>query len=311
MQIPRRFHLSIVSLSTDLNNMLAQLSYLCVRNIIAVASVLCLAVMTFAKVLRNRNVSHKMDVYKTAYLLLCLFTVHPVVLCLGYVGYFTPHHPKMVQWLIALCEFQIGREMASLACEYLNRKRDMQMVVHHFGFIIAAAVSPIAYFNGALSYRAIFFFGGVSETSTVLFTIKLLFQELVHKPYTPRVQRTYNGIRYTFFALFVVFRLVWWNVHTLEGLCTAHRLPWRLATAVYVTLLTLTAMQLQWGWLMTKIAYCEWSHLAHVGMKQVHKVVDGANGQPKQQSNNRNHTKGDLLAFELHANANNVKYKDE
>ena len=238
------------------------LSYLRPQHIGTVACVLWLSVLFLARVC-DTFCARRTDPYKLAYLLLCLCAVHPFALYVGYVGYFTSpdsslyNHPKLVTYVLTLCEFQIGREMASLACEYVYRERDLQMVVHHVGFMIATAIAPVAYFNGTLSARAIFFFGGISETSTVLYTLKLLFQELVHKPYTATQRAIYNAIRYTFFVLFVAFRLVWWNVHAWDVLCSAYQMTWWIALMMYGTLLTLTGLQFQWGMLMMRIAWRE------------------------------------------------------
>jgi hypothetical protein len=134
------------------------------------------------------------------------------------------------------------------------------MLIHHVGFLVALACTPTAYTEGLIMADDAYFFGGLSELSTIVLGWKLLINEWYTKPYSPTVMTLYQGTRYAFLGLFTGVRLIWWNLHALEMLQRVYTTPRSLSLGsrlLVTSLFVMTGLQLYWGGLIGRMVYRE------------------------------------------------------
>ena len=134
------------------------------------------------------------------------------------------------------------------------------MLIHHVGFLVALACTPTAYTEGLIMADDAYFFGGLSELSTIVLGWKLLINEWYTKPYSPTVMTLYQGTRYAFLGLFTGVRLIWWNLHALEMLQRVYTTPRSLSLGsrlLVTSLFVMTGLQLYWGGLIGRLVYRE------------------------------------------------------
>ena len=127
-----------------------------------------------------------------------------------------------------------------------------------------------AYCQGFATARDILFFGGISELSTLVLDLKIVIGALNPKPFSPRLNRAYQCVRYTFLVMFLLVRAGLWNVHAAA---IYYRFFWtwgclsrNRATTSRVTpsmwglvgcLTVMTSLQLLWTRMILRIAYRE------------------------------------------------------
>ena len=150
----------------------------------------------------------KADPYNTSWTVICSLLCDPWCVYIGWSAYgalasstYVPSYTPLGTTLtlplplIQLCQFQGARQAVSLICEFLYRKFDTNMLIHHVGFLVALACTPTGYTEGILSADGAYFFGGLSELSTIVLGWKLLINEWYTKPYSPTVMTLYQGTR--------------------------------------------------------------------------------------------------------------------
>ena len=215
----------------------------------------------------------KADPYNTSWTVICSLLCDPWCVYIGWSAYgalasstYVPSYTPLGTTLtlplplIQLCQFQGARQAVSLICEFLYRKFDTNMLIHHVGFLVALACTPTGYTEGILSADGAYFFGGLSELSTIVLGWKLLINEWYTKPYSPTVMTMYQGTRYAFLGLFTGVRLVWWNLHALEMLQRVYTTPRTLSLGsrlLVTSLFVMTGLQLYWGGLIGRMVYRE------------------------------------------------------
>lgn len=200
-----------------------------------------------------------MDVMMAAYDLVSLLCVDPWCVYLGWTGYMVAGTDREAMLLLALWRFQLGRQAVSFLMEFVYQKFDVKMVFHHTMFIAAIMAAPHAHAAGMLTARDVFFFGGLSEASTMALSAKELINLFFTKPYAPVVEMLYQTVRYTFLVLFLAIRIVWWNYHAVGLLQRWWPLSaYASCNFTLVTLIGLSGLQLYWGGLVVRVVLRTW-----------------------------------------------------
>jgi hypothetical protein len=252
-----------------------------IPDVICMCTVL-LVLTGFLTVVMRKQFPHSEPVY-TAYCIVNLMLNDPYCIWMGFTGYFmepsellgdsvtltagprqtTLLFPKL---LLQICRFQMARQTVSLVCEFMYQKRDWIMILHHLGVVGATAACPYVYWCGMSSAKAVFFFGGICEVSTVFLTLKVL-TKMLYPPTLPSAsthRAAANAVhsisRVLFLVAFMVFRVGWWSVHAHEVFVVRMAtLPYWDITILFVAacMAVLTTLQYYWAWLICNIAINE------------------------------------------------------
>lgn len=208
------------------------------------------------------------DLVYVAYSIVNVLVNDPYCIYIGVMGYLsdTPHNKApadlamlVPSLLVRMCQCQFARQTASLVCEFTYSTKNWCMMVHHLCVMGATAACPYVYLHGMTSAKAVYFFGGVSEISTVFLTSKDLCSAVLRVE-DPRiggavpcaVDVVHRVSRVLFVLTFVVFRFGWWSVHAYEVAVRMSVMSVWDATVGFVALCmgTLTLMQYYWMWLI-------------------------------------------------------------